>query len=93
MAASWRTSPLPKGWKRIRAQVLKRDGGRCTWPGCDAVATDVDHTAGPDDHRLEVLRSLCGPHHRSVTGRQAAAKSPTKWRSPRRAAEPHPGLK
>lgn len=27
----WRTSPLPRGWKRIRRAVLERDNYQCTW--------------------------------------------------------------
>ncbi|MFC4335199.1 hypothetical protein [Salininema proteolyticum] len=32
MAAPWRTSPLPSGWRsQIRPDILARDAHRCTW--------------------------------------------------------------
>ena len=30
-------------WKSLRATALRRDGYRCTVPGCEAVACVVDH--------------------------------------------------
>jgi hypothetical protein len=42
-----------------------------------------DHTAGHDDHRLEVLRTLCVRCHRSKTGRDARATLPHRARHDR----------
>ena len=88
----WRTAPLPRDWKRIRARVLRRDRGMCTWPGCGEKATEVDHVNGPDDHRIDSLRSLCAPHHRQVTAQQANAARWSKWQPRKRPQEKHPGL-
>ena len=87
---SWRTAPLPRDWKRIRAKVLRRDGGLCQWPGCTEPATDVDHMGDPNDHRLEMLQSLCGWHHRRKTATEAGRsyRPPSSKRPP----EKHPGI-
>jgi len=37
------SSPPP--WRRLRRAALKRNGGRCTVPGCFAPAPIVDHIA------------------------------------------------
>ena len=37
MSGSWRRTPLPRGWSRIRRRILARDGGRCT----HVLATDL----------------------------------------------------
>ncbi|WP_199552795.1 HNH endonuclease [Streptomyces sp. N35] len=92
---AWRTTPRPLGWKALRAQALERDGGQCTWTDggvrCTEPGTDCDHIGNPDDHSLDNLRMLCGPHHRKRTALQArAARGPQPSR--RRPAEQHPGL-
>ncbi|MFE6282447.1 HNH endonuclease [Streptomyces sp. NPDC057877] len=94
-ASSWRTVPRPTGWKRIRAGILERDGGVCTWiddgERCTEPGTDVDHIGDPDDHSPANLRLLCGYHHRRRTALQArAARGPLPTR--RRPTEAHPGL-
>lgn len=102
----WQTSDrrarLPKDWARIRRVVLERDGGRCTWTDredgqwtrCPAPATDVDHIRPGDDHSLENLRSLCGPHHDAKTAKEAGrgrAKRRAEIRKRfRREPEEHP---
>ena len=93
---SWRTTPRPRGWKKIRARIFKRDGYQCTWiengVRCPAAGTDCDHIDDPEDHSDANLRTLCGPHHRRRTGVQA---NQARWvqRKPReRPAERHPGL-
>lgn len=95
-----RSTPLPKGWDRIRRRILKRDGWKCQWPldaggRCGEPATDVDHKAGAaqgvDDHSDENLWALCSWHHARKTGREASAAAHAK--PPRaRPAERHPGL-
>src|SRR5688500_9254586 len=95
---SWRVSPLPPGWRTLRLQILERDGYQCTrtrrdGSRCPARATDVDHTNGPDDHRPEVLRSLCGWCHRHVTSKQANEARNMKGRGTERPrSRRHPGL-
>lgn len=63
-------------WLDLRAACLKRDGHRCTVPGCTTPTQGLtaDHiearprgAVGPT--RFDVLgnlRTLCGPHDRSV---------------------------
>jgi hypothetical protein len=87
-----RTTPLPKGWAKLRLAVLDRDGHRCTWTDngdrCPSRATEVDHVGPPNVHDPRLLRSLCTPHHRRRTAHQAnAAKTPR-----RRPPEQHPGV-
>jgi hypothetical protein len=54
----------------IRREVLRRDGGRCTVPGCrSAIFLDLHHTrtrAEGGDHDPALLTTLCGGHHRAV---------------------------
>lgn len=92
---SRRRQELPRGWGRIRAAVLERDGGRCVL--CGGVATDVDHVGDRFDHRLEALRSLCRECHKRRTWLQALeARRERRGRGcRRRLREPgrHPGLK
>lgn len=93
---SARTTPLPPNWPTIRRAILQRDQHQCTatrgdtGQRCEATATDVDHTGQPDDHRPEVLRSLCHYHHQRITGAQGggAIRQKAKKSSPK-----HPGLK
>jgi 5-methylcytosine-specific restriction endonuclease McrA len=91
---AWRTDPLPRGWERIRARILIRDGGRCTvtlqdGTRCTAPATDVDHINGHADHSDANLRAICGWHHRRKTSAQAnKARKRVTQRYP---SEKHPG--
>lgn len=75
--SSNRRAELPADWPTLRQQTLERDEHRCTWRTagrrCPDQATDVDHIGDKDDHRLENLRSLCSPHHKARTARQATA--------------------
>jgi hypothetical protein len=80
----WRSSPLPRDWKKRRAVVLRRD------PVCKlcnvAPAVEVDHARGARDHSIESLRGVCTPCHRTRTGRQGMeARRRRGWR------ESHPG--
>jgi 5-methylcytosine-specific restriction protein A len=91
-----RTYPLPSNWQSLRKQVLARDGHQCTWlyrhtGRCGELATDVDHMAGPDNHDLSALRSLCSYHHNKVTAQQANA---ARWgERQNRPTEQHPGMR
>jgi len=97
---SWRRRPLPPGWERIRATVLKRDGYRCQWGEgvvCGRVANQADHINpdGPDE--MWNLQALCPGHHATKSGREAGfaagkarrAMAAARFRKPER----HPGLR
>jgi hypothetical protein len=95
---SARTVPLPKGWAKIRARILKRDGYMCVEPIsvdgtlCGRPATDVDHIDDPGDHGDHNLRALCAGHHKARSSRQGGLAAAAR-RAPRtRPADPHPGL-
>lgn len=93
---------------RIVPAVKRRDNHRCTWiegepdggswrmwadpRRCPAVGVDVDHIGAPDDHRLDMLRLLCGPHHDHRSALQANAAKRAKAKLRRREAQRHPGL-
>ena len=91
---SWRTTPLPPNWYRLRSackrnadgqcQAPDRDGNRCTQPGNEA-----HHAGRADEH--DNLQWLCAWHHRRITTMQAAAGKQGKW-TDTRPAEKHPGL-
>lgn len=96
---SARTSPLPSDWNSYRRPtVLERDGFVCQWKisrdgtKCGRQATDVDHIGAADDHRIENLRALCGPHHRRRSGTQGAEAMHARRIPRQRPAERHPGL-
>jgi 5-methylcytosine-specific restriction endonuclease McrA len=86
----WGT-PMPKGWPKIRAKVMKRDGGRCRL--CGAPASSVDHIVaryrgGTDDESN--LRAICTRCHNTKTAADARAARQT---APRKRGVPsHPGL-
>ena len=90
---SWRTAPRPKGWKRIRGGILRRD------PICVlchmAASTDADHIGDPNDHSDANLRGLCGPCHRERTSAQAVAVRMRNAAANSRTRMPpkHPGLR
>jgi hypothetical protein len=97
-AGSWRTTPLPSGWGRLRVQVLARDPV-CRWgmlPGetgpCHQDATDADHMGAPDDHRLEMMRGLCHPHHKKRSDEQGRAAKEALRSLRFLPKEPHPGF-
>lgn len=98
-ADSTRRDTLPPDWPRIRRRVLARDHHQCrirTPSICTDHATDIDHTAGPGDHRDEALRAACGPCHRDRSAQQGGHASTTARRhraaARTRAGEPHPGI-
>lgn len=92
--SSRRRSPLPPDWRRRRLARFQLDGWTCVDCGwCDPTGRtlECDHIGSRDDHRLDALRTRCGPKaprncHGRKTGREAQAR-----RTPKRAAEPHPG--
>lgn len=93
---SGRTSPLPKAWPKIRANVLRRDKHQCqhiredTGRKCLARATDVDHIDDPNDHTHANLQSLCGWHHNQKTAKQGGTAAAKK--RGRITRESHPGF-
>lgn len=89
--SSYRSQPLPKGWDKLRARILRRDGGACQLghPGCTGTATEVDHVTpaargGNDDPSN--LQSVCTNCHRIKT----TAENPMT-QSRNRPKPPHPG--
>ncbi len=92
--SSGRRRPLPANWKQLRRDQLELDGYRCTHVRedtrrkCTAAATDVHHYGDDDDHSK--LTSLCGFHHRRITGKQGATSEKRVKES--RPAEKHPGF-
>ena len=57
-------------WRTLSARRLMDDGYRCQWPGCNNIATEVDHikeikTPEGWERRLDYdnLRSLCHTCH------------------------------
>jgi hypothetical protein len=96
-SGSWRSTPLPKGWGRLRMSVLARDPV-CQWgmlPGeegpCGQDSTEADHIGEPWDHRLVALRGLCESHHRRRTSMQVSAQNASRRTLRLRPEEPHPG--
>lgn len=91
---SGRTSPLPRAWKMIRVNVLRRDNYQCQWVRedtgllCLAPATDVDHIDDPDNHKHSNLQSLCGYHHKQKTASQGGTANAAKFKKSKK----HPGV-
>ena len=62
----------------LTAAVLARDGYRCRFPGCTAIATTADHhpvprdAGGPDT--LANLRAACLHHNAQAGARYGNAK-------------------
>jgi 5-methylcytosine-specific restriction endonuclease McrA len=49
-------------WKKLRARILARDGGRCVV--CGAPATEVDHIDGRwQNDEPANLRAVCSAHN------------------------------
>jgi hypothetical protein len=60
-------------WLKLPAAAIRRDGGRCTVPGCTAKGTHVDHietrpnSEGPTwADTLGNLRCLCASHDAQI---------------------------
>src|SRR5690606_18328711 len=97
---AWSTSTrrrrLPPNWSAIRARILARDGGQCTWiehgQRCTSTGTDVDHIRPGDDHDNPNLRTLCQAHHKAKSSSEGGRASARKRAKRPREPEPHPGL-
>ena len=101
---STRSSRLPSNWRKLRQQVLARDGFRCCWHDvieghrvrCLIEAVEVDHIKPGDDHSLGNLQSLCSFHHGVKTHREGVQASAAQRAEIRQRLRPepekHPGL-
>ncbi|MEV7007549.1 hypothetical protein [Streptosporangium sp. NPDC051022] len=97
---SRRSAPRPKGWKKIRERIIRRDNGVCQWIDhtghmCGTPGRNVDHKVpahlgGTDDDTN--LWLLCDPHERHKTATEAGQASAAKRIPKRRPSEKHPGL-
>lgn len=84
MSRSW-AGGSTKAWRKLRAQILERDGHRCQvrLPGCTDVATHAHHTMGRDrtgDDPRYIVASC--EHCNLTTGQPALAPDPlprTAW--------------
>lgn len=98
MTGGWKGSnrrdTLPKDWPATRARILRRDHRRCTRPGCDGVATDVDHVVphwlggGDGDDNLA---SLCAPHHAEKSSAEGNGAKAWRVEAAKRPRPLHPG--
>lgn len=99
---AWSSGPAPRtgtaehrAWRRA---VLRRDGYRCRLCGyqgsptakpADIQADHVENVAdGGAEYDVDNGQTLCLPHHKAKTGREAAAG---RARRRRRPPEKHPG--
>lgn len=97
MTGGWensdRVSRLPRGWRKIRAEILARD------VVCQLCfvrpATHCDHIKPKtDDDRPSQLQGVCAPCHlqkSSAEGNAARRENPPPSRT--RPPEQHPGLR
>lgn len=74
-SGSTRRSELPGDWYSFRKPaVLARDPWcKLRLPGCEGRSVEVDHVGDKLDHRLVVLRGVCGYCHRQRTAAQGHA--------------------
>ncbi|MFF2495838.1 HNH endonuclease [Agromyces sp. NPDC058064] len=100
----WSNTPTrtsTPAWKRLRAQVFKRDGNQCVARMADGsrcpetTNLECDHIVnvkqgGTDE--LDNMQTLCKWHHQRKTSREANA-APRPRRTTKRPPEAHPGLR
>ena len=71
-------------WRKVRAQVLERDGHRCQIkaPGCLGIANEVDHiqpvSMGGEWYDEENLRASCQPCN-LARNRKAKSTASRQW--------------
>jgi 5-methylcytosine-specific restriction endonuclease McrA len=68
------TATSAPGWRKLRAEVLERDGYECQLhlPGCTSDATCVDHREGlafGGGHGVDNLQAACQPCNNAKRGR------------------------
>jgi 5-methylcytosine-specific restriction enzyme A len=102
--SSWRSVPLPPGWRRISQDVIKRDlvcqwgsipEDGAEWGSCNEICREADHIGDASNHSMGNLRGLCKFHHAKRTASQGVAGR-ARIRSSRPRARPverHPGWK
>jgi 5-methylcytosine-specific restriction protein A len=98
-AGSDRRERLPDNWLQLRQAVFARDGWQCVMrtpsgQRCPQPAQECDHINPGDDHSMSNLRSLCKPHHASITGAQGGSRVHKRARMAhplKRRPERHPG--
>lgn len=98
-AGSDRRESLPSNWDRLRKRRFRMDGYRCTATDaygnrCTEPAEECDHIGDREDHRIDMLRSLCKWHHGKKSGSQGAAAARKKRQEIDkrfRRVETHPG--
>ncbi len=82
------TSGTPYGsqqWRKLRPQIMERDGGVCQiqGPECTSVATDVDHImpwrAGGSWYDPSNLRASCRPCNSGRVFRGQTATPSREW--------------
>lgn len=92
----FRGTGTPHAWRRVRSEVLNRDGYHCRirHPGCLGDATEVHHLGMVRDNRSTAAAldpdrcvSACTPCHRIETQRQSAQ---ARWSNRKRAVPQHP---
>jgi 5-methylcytosine-specific restriction endonuclease McrA len=72
-------------WRRIRRLILERDGHRCTLelPGCQGVATQVDHVVprrfGGTDEPANLRASCARCNRRRGDGTEPVAEVASAW--------------
>jgi 5-methylcytosine-specific restriction protein A len=99
--SGWQDRPGPSTavgktakWKRLRRNVLRRDGGQCQvhGPRCADEAAEVHHVLpiarGGDEYDEDNCVSICRPCHAMLSGQETAARHLA--RSGRRAPRTHP---
>jgi 5-methylcytosine-specific restriction endonuclease McrA len=68
-----------KHWKMLRAAILKRDRYCCAIPGCNEMASVVDHIVPrkvSNDSSPRNLRSLCKLHDNQIKERPGGVRRP-----------------
>lgn len=91
-------------WRKLRQQVLDRDGHRCQLCGCQLTTGqprhprnfECDHIGNRTDNSLNNLRALCRNCHKKRSSHQGGTSPRHKYvPSPklrRNQTEKHPGL-
>lgn len=95
-STSDRASRLPDNWKtKVHPDILIRDGHRCKikGPGCQVVATEVDHIKRGDNHAYSNLQAACERCHAKKSAREGNEVK-ARMRALRfRPEGKHPGLR
>jgi 5-methylcytosine-specific restriction protein A len=95
-STSDRAERLPEDWEsKIQPRILKRDHFKCkiAWPGCQVVATEVDHILRGDNHADENLQAVCERCHARKSALEGNAAKARLKALRRRPPERHPGLR